>query len=78
MSFDNVSYSNIISLVEGELSSVKSLLCEFNSVSTEFNSFLEDFISAPSKHIRSVIAFLFLRANNVEIDKKQILLQFVI
>lgn len=78
MSFDNVAYNKIISLVEGEISSVKNLLCEFNSESTEFNTFLEDFISAPSKHIRSVIAFLYLKANNVEIDEKQILLQSVI
>ena len=35
-------------------------------------------LNAPSKHIRPLVSFLFLKASGVDIDEKQILLQTTI
>lgn len=39
---------------------------------------LQDFLNSPSKRIRSVLAFLYLRANKLEVSDEQIELQAVV
>lgn len=78
MSFNIESYNKIKSLVQPELDKVDEVLIDINSNSSEFNLFMKEYVSAPSKRLRSVIAFLFLKAYNIEIDENQIALQAVI
>lgn len=78
MSFDKNTYKKIKTLVKNELEKVDENLCEINSTSKEFNDYIKEYISAPSKRIRTVLTFLYLKANNKEITEEQINLQTVI
>lgn len=78
MSFDKNTYERIKSLVKPELERVDEVLCKINSTSKEFNNFIKEYVSAPSKRLRSVLAFLYLKANNKEITEEQIRLQATI
>lgn len=78
MNFDENTYEKIKSLVQPELEKVDEILCEINSSSKDFNTFMKEYVSAPSKRLRSVLAFLYLKANGKEISEEQITLQAII
>lgn len=78
MSFNKNTYEKIKALIKPELEKVDKNLCEINSTSKEFNDYIKEYVSAPSKRIRTVLTFLYLKANNKEITEEQITLQTVI
>ena len=73
--FNKGSYYNIKNLVKAELSEVDSLILSVNTISPSFDSALNEYFMAPSKKIRSVIAFLFFKALGFEINHDFIKLQ---
>lgn len=73
MSFNN-EYNNIKSLLSPTLEALdREILSNFED---QLN--LKEYIKAPSKHIRPVLAFLYLKALGKEITPEQIKLQAVI
>lgn len=77
MSFEE-KYQDICKLVTSDIKSLQeaiSLLCStFGILSEDVRSY----ISAPSKHIRAVMSFLYLRAVGIEPDESQINYQTII
>ncbi len=64
-------YNSIKSLVEPELNELKSEMLK----GFEEHENLYEYISAPSKNIRPVLTFLFLKASGYEITQEQIKVQ---
>ncbi len=73
--FDSDSYNNILNLIKPELDEVDDLISSFNTVYPDFDCALKAYFKAPSKKIRSVIAFLFFKAQGYEINENFIKLQ---
>ena len=69
----NKTYDEIISVVRGDITNLERIITEDNFFSTE--AVLKSLILAPAKRIRSVIAFLFLRAYGIDITTDQLNLQ---
>lgn len=71
-------YNNIKRLVEFEITELSDKLSEVcageNSIYAEINNYLK----APSKHIRSVLTFLYIKALGQSVTEKQIDTQLVI
>lgn len=68
-------YKNIKKLVQPELDLVDKYVYSIGSIYPEFDSALTEYFKAPSKKIRSVIAFLFFKALSYEINDNFIKLQ---
>lgn len=68
----NKTYDVIISVVRGDINNLESYITGDNFFA---EAVLKSLILAPAKRIRSVIAFLFLRAYGLEISEKQLNLQ---
>lgn len=72
MSFSK-KYEPIKQIVSNELHQLETEMVK----GLENYSKLEEYVSVPSKHIRPVLTFLFLKACNTEITKEQIKLQAI-
>ena len=68
----NKTYDEIISVVRGDINNLESYITGDNFFA---EAVLKSLILAPAKRIRSVIAFLFLRAYGLEITQEQFDLQ---
>lgn len=71
----NEEYNKIFELVKADISKVSEELQNSISIKEPLYTPLNAIISAPSKHIRALSAFLYLRANNINIDLVYIKLQ---
>ena len=75
-------YNKIISVVSEELTTLKTMLNqelrELNSGVGKFDTLMTNYVGAKSKHIRSVLTFLYLKARGIEVDEKQIIFQVII
>ena len=77
MSFQQ-QYDNILDTFKSEIGLViKEMIMGLN-LQEPLNSKLLDLLNAPSKHIRPLVSFLCLKADNKNIDKQQILYQSAI
>lgn len=74
----NEQYFKIYKLVESDISKVSDKVFKEINVKEPLNTALKNFLTSPSKHIRTLTAFLYLKANNKEINEKQIILQTAI
>ena len=63
-------YNNILNVIENDIDRVNVQLISFIDISEPLKTKLIDFLTAPSKRIRPVLTFLYLRANNIEITDK--------
>jgi geranylgeranyl pyrophosphate synthase len=68
-------YQDILSVVEEEIGLVLEKIAEGIELQEPINSKLFTFLNSPSKHIRPLVSFLYLKAIGVKIDKSQILCQ---
>ena len=71
-------YSKILGLVKEEINKVSDGLTLGINIQEPLKSKLFDILNAPSKHIRPLLTFLYLKASNIEIDEQQIHLQTAI
>ena len=71
----NEQYNRIFDLVKSDISKVSGDLLGEITLDEPLKSSLKKILSAPSKHIRALTAFLYLKAHNVEVSDSQILLQ---
>lgn len=71
-------YSNILNIVKNEIEAVCTNLTSDINIQEPLQTKLSNILNAPSKHIRPLIAFLYLKALGLNIDKKQIILQTAI
>lgn len=71
-------YLPIFDVVKPDIERVEADLLDSISIDEPLKSKLFEVLNAPSKHIRAVLAFLFLKAQGREIDKKQIVFQSAI
>ena len=77
MSFQE-KYLPIFNVVKQYIKQVELNLLDNIDVEEPLKSKLLELIKAPSKHIRAVVSFLYLKALSVEIDEKQIIFQAAI
>lgn len=77
MSFQE-KYLSILEIVQPEIEQIKEKMFDGIEVQEPLKSKLFDVLNAPSKHIRSVVSILYLKALGIEIDEKQILFQSAI
>ncbi len=77
MSF-NEKYAKILNIVKDEIEQVTAGLTSDIEVEEPLKSKLFALLNAPSKHIRPLVSFLYLKASGLNIDEKQILLQTTI
>ena len=71
-------YLLIFDVVKPDIERVEANSLDSISIDEPLKSKLFEVLNAPSKHIRAVLAFLFLKAQGREIDKKQIVFQSAI
>lgn len=71
----NEEYNKIFELVKADISKVSEELQNSISIKEPLFTPLKSILAAPSKHIRALSAFLYLRANNINIDLVHIKLQ---
>ena len=71
MSFQE-KYLSILEIVQPEIEQIKEKMFDGIEVQEPLKSKLFDVLNAPSKHIRSVVSILYLKALGIEIDEKQI------
>lgn len=71
-------YINILNILKDEIQQVIEEMTAGVDVQEPLKSKLFDLLNAPSKHIRPLISFLFLKAIGENIDEKQILYQSAI
>lgn len=77
MSF-NKKYAQILNIVKVEIERVTTGLTSDIEIEETLKSKLFDLLNAPSKHIRPLLSFLYLKASGLNIDEKQISLQTAI
>lgn len=77
MSFQE-KYSKILNIVEEEINQVRKEISYDIDIQNPLKEKLLDLLNAPSKHIRPLISFLYLKALGYKIDDKQIMLQTAI
>lgn len=77
MSFQE-KYSKILNTVKNEIEDVCINLTSDINIQEPLNTKLSNILNAPSKHIRPLISFLYLKALGLNIDEKQIILQTAI
>ena len=71
-------YSKILNTVKNEIEDVCINLTSDINIQEPLNTKLSNILNAPSKHIRPLISFLYLKALGLNIDEKQIILQTAI
>lgn len=71
-------YSNILNTVKNEIEDVCINLTSDINIQEPLKTKLSNILNAPSKHIRPLISFLYLKALGLNIDEKQIILQTAI
>ncbi len=71
-------YKKIYGLVSEDIAKVNNRVIKEFSEDKVLSDKLREYLKAPSKHIRAVLSFLYLRSLGLEIDEKQILFQSVI
>lgn len=71
----NEEYNKILELVKPDIAKVTDDLVSEINLNDPLNSSLKNLLTAPSKHIRTLLAFLYLKTNNIEINDRQIYLQ---
>ena len=71
-------YLPIFDVVKPDIERVEADLLDSISIDEPLKSKLFEVLNAPSKHIRAVLAFLFLKAQGREVDEKQIVFQSAI
>ncbi len=74
MSFSK-KYTKILNIVKEEIEQVTAGLTSNIEIQEPLRSKLLGLLNAPSKHIRPLLSFLYLKASGLKIDEKQILLQ---
>ena len=74
MSFQE-KYANIFGVVADEVELVKQKLFDGIELEDHLRTNLFKIFNAPSKHIRAVVAFLILKALDIEVNASQIILQ---
>ncbi len=77
MSFDK-KYSKILGIVRNEIENVCTNLSSDINIQEPLKTKLSNILNAPSKHIRPLISFLYLKALGLNIDEKQIIFQTAI
>lgn len=77
MSFQE-KYLSIFEVVKDDVEKVKSSLFDGIELDNSLKFKLFDILNAPSKHIRAVLTFLYLKTAGMKIDEKQIIYQSVI
>lgn len=77
MSFQE-KYSKILNTVKNEIEDVCINLTSDINIQEPLNTKLSNILNAPSKHIRPLISFLYLKALGFNIDEKQIIFQTAI
>lgn len=60
-------YNNILNIVNNDIERVNKELTAFININEPLKTKLINFLTAPSKRIRPLLTFLYLRANNIEI-----------
>ena len=68
-------YSKISGLIQEDIDKVSENVLKEINLLEPLNTSLRKILTSPSKHIRAVAAFLYLKANNQEITPRQIELQ---
>lgn len=68
-------YSKISGLIQEDIDKVSENVLKEINLLEPLNTPLRKILTSPSKHIRAVAAFLYLKANNQEITPRQIELQ---
>ncbi len=76
MSFSE-KYKKIYSVVEEDVEKVKKQVLSELKNSDGIKNELSELFNSPSKHIRAVLSFLYLKANNIDITDKQIRYQTI-
>ena len=71
-------YSNILNIVKNEIKAVSTNLTSDINIQEPLQTKLSNILNAPSKHIRPLISFLYLKSLGLNIDEKQIILQTAI
>lgn len=71
-------YKDILNTVSEDVERVNTKLGALFELRTPIHKELQCFLNSPSKRIRSVAAFLFLRANGIEITDEQVELQVIV
>ncbi len=74
----NEKYNSIKKLVQNELDIIQKNMVSKINVQEPLQTYLVDFLSGPSKHIRPVFVLLYLKANNEDISQEQLELLTVI
>ena len=77
MTFNN-EYNTICKPVEEDINSVREKISKLYEEVTGIDADIKDFLTAPAKHIRAVMSFLYLKALGIKINKKQIAYQAII
>lgn len=77
MAFEE-SYKAIADKVKYDIDNLNSKLSNLFLDDNIIFQNLQDFLNSPSKRIRSVLAFLYLRANELEVSDEQIELQAIV
>lgn len=77
MSFQE-KYLSIFEVVKDDVEKVKSSLFDGIELDNSLKFKLFDILNAPSKHIRAVLTFLYLKTAGMKIDEKQIIYQSAI
>ncbi len=77
MSFQE-KYSQILNLAKKEIEEIRYNLTADINIQEPLKTKLSNILNAPSKHIRPLISFLYLKALDLNIDQKQILFQTAI
>lgn len=68
MSFKD-NYNNILNIVNDDIERVNKELTAFININEPLKTKLVNFLTAPSKRIRPLLTFLYLRANDIEITE---------
>lgn len=74
----NQSYNEIMNTVRGDIERVNAKLNDSFAIDSSVHEELQCFLNAPSKRIRSVLVFLYLRASGIEVSDEQIDLQVIV
>ncbi len=77
MSFSE-KYNKIAVLVGDEIQKLKTGIINETENTTDINEYLKSFLNLPSKHIRSVVCFLYLKALGINVNEKQVTIQTII
>lgn len=63
-------YNNILNIVKDDVDRVNKELISFININEPLKTKLVNFLTAPSKRIRPLLTFLYLRAYNIEVTER--------